>query len=69
MGKWEVIHYVMDTLQGKKLPRPIPNMRAHWVEAGTWIELHLSIAGDVPREEADRLLKTTLESIKVARKA
>lgn len=68
IGKWEVIHYLQDTLTGKKLPRAIPNLRAHWVEAGTWIEVHLSLAENISREAADRELEAVLKSIKISRK-
>jgi hypothetical protein len=68
LGKWDVVHYQMDTLMGKKLPRAIPNLRAHWVEAGTWIELHLSISADLPPKEAERQLTAALKSIAVAPK-
>jgi hypothetical protein len=37
-GSWEVIAYDMPTKLGS-----IPNLRAHWVQAGTWIDMHISM--------------------------
>jgi len=44
VGNWEVVLYDLPTKVAT-----FPNLRANWVQAGTWIDLHLS----VPKPGAD----------------
>jgi hypothetical protein len=44
VGNWEVVVYDLPTKVAT-----FPNLRANWVQAGTWIDLHLS----VPKPGAD----------------
>jgi len=45
------------------------HMRAHWVQAGTWIELHLSTTTRQSSAENRRKLKSLLRAIAVAQKS
>ena len=44
------------------------HLRAHWVQAGTWIDLHLSITSQRTSAENRALLKSVLKSIRVRQK-
>lgn len=44
------------------------HMRAHWVQAGTWIELHLSTTTQHSSAENRRKLRSLLHGISVAQK-
>jgi len=60
---WDAMVYEMPMQSGH-----ISNVRAHWVSAGTWIDLHLSVSSD---NESDRLrtdLKEFLSSVEVTQK-
>ncbi len=64
-GKWEAVVY--------EIPTPIPNatstnLRAHWVEAGTWIDLHISTTSSRPARDARDDLAGFLKSIQVKQK-
>ena len=63
-GPWQTIAYEMD------LP-DITNshIRAHLVQSGTWIDLHLSITSLDSPEENRKLLQAVLDSIIVKEKA
>ena len=57
---WEVVFY--------DSPSPVGNnshLRAHWVQAGTWIELHLSMTADRPIAQNREFLETFLKLILV----
>lgn len=62
IGTWNAVLYDMtgqDTTN--------TNIRAHWVQSGTWIDIHLSLAG---RESGLReKLRGVLQSIKVTERA
>jgi len=62
-GGWETIAFELTA----------PNftdthLRAHWVQAGTWIDLHLSLASRQPAREARERLVTLLGSMSVGEK-
>jgi len=62
-GRWEVIAYEI----------PVPNitnshLRAHWVQAGTWIDLHLSLTNRQPARDARTLLAAFLGTVSVSEK-
>jgi hypothetical protein len=61
---WEVIAY--------DLPGPggINNshVRAHWLQAGTWIDIHLSVTSDRPNAELREKLLTLLKGVRVREK-
>ena len=41
------------------------HVNAHWVQAGTWIDIHISISSDLPDDDARAKLENVLETIKV----
>jgi hypothetical protein len=62
-GGWEVVAYEI----------PVPNLtnshvRAHWVQAGTWIDLHLSLTNRQPASQARALLVAFLGVVNVNEK-
>jgi len=62
-GSWEVVAYDL----------PVPNLtnahlRAHWVQAGTWIDLHLSLTNRQPAGDARALLVALLGIVSVSEK-
>ena len=65
VGAWKTVAY--DT------PTPIPtivnaNLQAHLVQAGTWVELHLSAHQDRPISEQRDLLAKIIQSIRIQEK-
>jgi len=62
-GGWETIAY--------EIPVPdvtFSNLRAHWVQAGTWIDLHLSLTNRQAAREARARLVAFLASVSVGEK-
>jgi hypothetical protein len=63
VGDWDAIVY------DQAIPRVTnSHVRAHWVAAGTWIDVHLSITGDRPRGETRAALLKMLDSFRVEQK-
>jgi hypothetical protein len=63
LGGWDTVRY--DT----KLPGGTDcHIRAYWVQAGTWIDVHISIASKAKPEELRQILETLLASIQVSEK-
>lgn len=65
VGNWDAIAYDM------KLPAPRAtdtHQRAEWVQAGTWIDLHLSLTSSLPSAEAREKLQGILKTITVREK-
>lgn len=60
IGSWDVINYEVS----KSDPTPT-HLRAYLVQAGTWIELHLSIGNTAPNENSRDRLTEILRSITV----
>ena len=46
LGDWNAIIYDEDIPIGKN-----SHIRAHWLQAGTWIDIHLSLTADLPQKE------------------
>jgi hypothetical protein len=63
IGKWDAVVYQMAVPAGSN-----SHIRAHWVEAGTWIELHLSMSSDASESENTARLEALLERIEVVKK-
>ena len=63
IGNWKAILYDLAGPSGHDT-----NIRAHWVQAGTWIDIHLSMAGTTSPAALRRSLRQVLESIKVTQK-
>jgi hypothetical protein len=59
-GKWEVILYDIQNSASTN-----SHARAQWVQAGTWIDMHLSITTNVPSSTARSTLMDVLNIIKV----
>jgi hypothetical protein len=63
VGDWDAILYDM----------PIPSatnshVRAHWLQAGTWIDLHMSLTSMRPSAESRATLLTLLKAVRVKQK-
>lgn len=63
ISDWEAVIYEMALPSGTN-----SHIRAHWVQDGTWIDLHLSVSSDRTVAENRSLLKTILKSIRVRRR-
>ena len=61
IGGWDTVVYRVPVPTGTN-----PNIRAHWVQAGTWIDLHLSVLSTSPAADALAQLETLLKSIRVS---
>jgi hypothetical protein len=62
IGTWNAVLYDMTVLDATSA-----NIRAHWVQSGTWIDVHLSLTGrQVGLREK---LRGVLQSIKVTERA
>jgi tetratricopeptide (TPR) repeat protein len=63
IGNWQVILYHIPVSPGRS-----SDMRAEWVQSGTWIDLHLSVM--MSRNESDaegeKILRDALSSIQVS---
>lgn len=60
IDKWEVVLY--------DIPNPVgssAHIRAHWVQGGTWIEMHVSITSKSPAAESRAKLIELLKGIQV----
>ena len=64
VGNWEVVSYDMN-VQGAH----DSTIRAEWAEAGTWIDLHLSITSTEPVANLQAKLRNRLQGIQVTVKA
>lgn len=62
-GRWDAVLYEIALPPGTD-----SHVRAHWVQAGTWIDLHLSMTSDRPAAEARRRLIELLKSVEVRQK-
>lgn len=65
-GGWKTVAY---TLPSVKNDATIAHVRAHWTEADTWIDLHLSAQDARPLTERFATLTDLLRSIRVNRKS
>ncbi len=64
VGRWETVIY--DYLPMSSVSNT--HIRAQWVEAGTWIDLHISLTSDMPLAECRKRLMALLKRIKVGEK-
>ena len=64
IGHWNAVLYDLGLPAGRNT-----NIRAHWVQAGTWIDIHLSLTADLSSDALRTSLRRTLESIVVTEKA
>lgn len=62
-GNWDGVLYDMPVRSGHDV-----NIRAHWVEAGTWIDIHLSMTGTGTSADLRARLKAVLDGIAVVQK-
>lgn len=65
IGRWKAIAYVVPD---PAIPLISSSISAHWIEAGTWIELELSITSDRSDKEAGAKLVELLKAIQVKEK-
>jgi hypothetical protein len=63
IGSWDAIIY---DSQLRNVTNS--NIRAHWVQAGTWIDIHISITSDRPSTDSRAKLIAQLNSIQVREK-
>jgi hypothetical protein len=61
LGDWNAVLYEIDAPLGRN-----SHIRAHWVQAGTWIDIHLSLTADLPQKEIREKLQNVLQAISVA---
>ena len=64
IGTWNAVLYDM-----KGSDTANTNLRAHWIQSGTWIDIHLSMSGDDPPSALRQKLRDTLRSIRVTERA
>lgn len=63
IGNWDAIIYDISVPSGSN-----SHIRAHWVQAGTWIDIHISLTSERPSAGSRARLKTFLNSILVKEK-
>ena len=63
IGKWNAIVYDMAVPGGRN-----SNIRAHWIQAGTWIDIHLSLTSKASSAELRGQLREMIKSIQVVEK-
>jgi hypothetical protein len=63
IGGWDAILYQMPRASGSNA-----NIRAEWLAAGTWIDLHASVDSESPATENVALLESLLSRIRVSEK-
>jgi hypothetical protein len=67
VGEWDAVFYDME-LPGGTSTASNTHIRAHWVQSGTWIDVHLSLTSPRPAAEARAELQSFLETIQVKEK-
>jgi hypothetical protein len=63
IGNWDAVLYDMD-IPGKTNS----HIRAHWIQSGTWIDMHLSVVSKQSSREARSKIESLLNSIVVTEK-
>lgn len=63
IGNWDAVLYQMPPTGGSG-----SHIRAHWLQAGTWIDIHLSKHGEGSADEQTASLASLLGRIKVSEK-
>jgi hypothetical protein len=61
LGGWNAVIYEINSPIGRN-----SHIRAHWVRAGTWIDIHLSLTADLTQKEIRERLQNVLQTIGVA---
>ncbi len=71
VGNWDCVFYEWDPkgLEKQFAGRNQQNVKAHWVEAGTWIDIHASIMSRMSAAEARSKLVDLLKAIAVTKKS
>jgi len=64
IGNWDTVVYQMAQSSGSN-----PHIRAHWLQAGTWIDLHLSMESELSKKDSEQALETLLSQIRVSTKS
>jgi hypothetical protein len=63
IGNWDAVLYDMKVFTGAD-----GHIRAHWLQAGTWIDVHLSIHTNQSSQEARDILISILNNIVIEKK-
>ena len=63
IGRWDAVLYDMPMPSGSN-----SHVRAHWVQAGTWIDLHLSVTSQASPSECRDQIVSLLKSTNVNEK-
>ena len=63
IGHWQVVLYDIGLPGGRSF-----NMRAECVQAGTWIDLHLSATSKESKTDGQKILRDTLSAFQVSEK-
>jgi hypothetical protein len=63
LGGWDAIVYQMPRSSGSN-----SNLQIHWTEAGTWINLHLSVDSEAPATENRLRLESLVARLRVSTK-
>jgi hypothetical protein len=61
LGDWNAVLYEIDSPTGRN-----SHIRAHWVQAGTWIDIHLSMTAELPQKQIREKLQSILKAISVS---
>lgn len=64
IGNWDAIEYETAIPHGTN-----SHIRAHWVQAGTWIDIHFSLTSERSPEESRKFLRSVLGAVIVKEKA
>jgi hypothetical protein len=60
VGNWQAVFYSIRLPRGRS-----SNVRAEWVQSGTWIDLHLSVTADQPEADLRATLRDVLGALQV----
>lgn len=60
IGEWDAVFYDQSTPLGIN-----SHLRAHWLQAGTWIDIHVSLTGTQPSEKMREVLESYLKGVLV----
>lgn len=66
VGGWDAVFYDQ-SIQGT--PVASSHSRAEWVEAGTWIDLHIEVTSDSPSAERREEISAFLKTIQVTKRS
>lgn len=63
VGSWDAVSYDVSAAG-----LDASHIRAHWVQAGTWIDIHISLTSNAPQAQRRATLRELLTSIQVSEK-